>query len=283
MKKILVCAVALCWAALQTQAQISMPQPSPGASVMQKVGLTDVKVDYSRPSLKGRKLFGEIREYGKVWRTGANQATKLTLSDDVMLNGNKVPAGEYALMSIPTANEWTLILSKDLKVTEQSYKPENDVVRLTIKPTAAAQKVETFTIDFSDLTSNSANLNISWENVKATIKVEADANSKVMAQIKEKVIDNANASAADLYMAAVYYLETNRDLPQALTWMNKATETNPQFWQLHQKAKLQARLKDYKAAEATAKKSIELAKAANNSDYVKMNEKLLAELPKNKS
>ncbi len=261
-------------------AQISTPQPSPGASVSQRVGLADVKVEYSRPSLKGRKLFGEVREYGKIWRTGANQATKITFSDDVTLNGNKVAAGEYALLSIPTQAEWTIILNKDLKVTEQNYKAENDVIRFTVKPSTLPVKFETFTIDFSDLGTTTANLNIYWEKVKATVKVEHDIDKKVMAQIKEKVIDNASPTSGELYAAAVYYLDNNRDLNQALTWMNKATEKEPQFWQLHQKAKLQAKLKDYKGAEATAKQSIELAKTANNSDYVKMNEKLLAELPK---
>ncbi|MDJ1502864.1 DUF2911 domain-containing protein [Xanthocytophaga agilis] len=281
MRKLVFSTLICCWIAFTSiQAQIATPQPSPGASVSQRVGLVDVKVDYSRPSLRGRKLFGEVREYGKIWRTGANQATKITFSDDVMLNGSKVPAGEYALLSIPNAKEWTIILSKDLKTTEQSYKQENDVVRFTAKPVSLPAKVETFTIDFSDLTTNGGNLNICWENVKTSIKIETDVDKKVMAQIKEKVIDNPTPAAGDLFAAAVYYLDNNRDLPQALTWMNKATETNPQFWQLYQKAKLQAKLKDYKGATESAKKSIELAKAASNTDYVKMNEKLLAEMPK---
>jgi len=281
MKKSILClAFFCCMIFVQSQAQISTPQPSPAASVSQKVGLADVSVSYSRPSLKGRKLFGEIRQYGQIWRTGANQATKLTISDEISINGTKVPAGEYAIMSIPAQNEWTLILSKDLKVTEASYKQENDVARFMVKPMAAAQKTENFTIDFSDVTANSANLNISWENTKATLKLLADVDAKVMAQIKEKVLENASASMNDTYTAAVYYMENNKDMKQAMTWMNKATEKDAQFWQLHQKAKLQAKMKDYKAAEATAKQSIELAKAAKNGDYVKMNEKLLAEMPK---
>lgn len=279
MKKIFAAFLICCCTAVG-YAQINTPQPSPAASVAQRVGLADVKVEYSRPSLRGRKLFGDIREYGKVWRTGANQATKITFSDEVMLNGTKVPAGEYAVMSIPNKAEWTFILSKDLKVSEQSYKPENDALRLAVKPAALPQKVETFAIDFSDVTNTGANLNLSWENVRATVRIETDVDSKVTAQIKEKVTDNPNATPGDMYAAALYYLDNNKDLKQAMAWMDKATEKDPKFWQLHQKAKLQAKLKDYKAAEATAKQSIEMAKAANNADYVKMNEKLLSELPK---
>lgn len=271
----------LCWlAAFQLHAQIVTPQPSPAATVSQKIGLADVSVAYSRPSLRGRKLFGGIREYGQVWRTGANQATKLTVSDEITINGTKVAAGEYAIMSIPAQNEWTVILSKDLKVTEATYKQENDAARFTVKPTATAQKTETFTIDFSDVTANSANLNIAWENTKAALKIVADVDAKVMAQIKEKVLDNPNANLNDTYTAALYYMENDKDLKQAMAWMDKATEKDPKFWQLHQKAKLQAKMKDYKAATATAKQSIELAKTAKNGDYVKMNEKLLAEMPK---
>jgi tetratricopeptide (TPR) repeat protein len=151
-----------------------------------------------------------------------------------------------------------------------------------VKPAKTAAPYETFTIDFSDLTTNAANLNIKWENTKVTLKLETDVDSKVMAQIKEKVIDNQNPQPQDLYAASIYYLDNNKDLNQALTWMNKATEKDPQFWQLHQKARLQAKLKDYKNAEATARKSIELAKTAKNDDYVQLNEKLLAEMPKAK-
>ncbi len=263
---------------VRTVAQISTPQPSPSASIMQKVGLTDMTINYSRPSLKGRKLFGEIRKYGVIWRTGANQATKLILSDEATFNGNKVPAGEYAILSIPNKNEWTIILSKDLKTTEQSYTKDNDVLRFTVKPMAISPTVETFTIDFSNITPNTADLNIYWENVKAVVKIETDVDGKVMTQIKEKVLNNASASVGDMYTAAVYYLDNGKDLKQAQEWMNKATEKDPKFWQMYHKARLLEKLKDYKGAETAAKKSIELAKAANNADYVQMNEKLLAGL-----
>jgi hypothetical protein len=263
-------------------AQIAMPQPSPAATVTQKVGLADVTLSYSRPSARGRQIFGGLRPYGKLWRTGANAATKLTFSEEVTVNGTKVPAGEYSLFTIPGQDEWTVMLNKNAKASENDYKEAEDAARFKVKPAKTAAPYETFTIDFSDLTTNTANLNIKWENTKVTLKLETDVDSKVMAQIKEKVIDNPAAKPQDLFAASVYYMENNKDLKQAMTWMNKATEKDPQFWQLHQKARLQAKMKDYKNAEATARKSIELAKTAKNDDYVQLNEKLLAEMPKAK-
>jgi tetratricopeptide (TPR) repeat protein len=263
-------------------AQITMPQPSPSATVTQKVGLADVTLSYSRPSARGRKIFGDLLPYGQLWRTGANAATKLTFSDEVTVNGTKVPAGEYSLFTIPGKDEWTVMLNKNAKASANDYKEAEDVARFKVKSAKTAAPYETFTIDFSDLTPNAASMNIKWENTKVALKLETDVDSKVMAQIKELVIDSPNAKPQDLYAASIYYMENNKDLNQALTWMNKATEKDPQFWQLHQKARLQAKLKDYKNAEATARKSIELAKTAKNDDYVRLNEKLLAELPKAK-
>ncbi len=263
-------------------AQISVPQSSPSATVTQKVGLVNVTLSYSRPSARGRKIFGDLLPYGQLWRTGANAATKLTFSDEVNVNGTKVPAGEYSLFTIPGKDEWTVMLNKNAKAGANDYKEAEDVARFKVKPAKTAAPYETFTIDFSDLTPNAANMNIKWENTKVSLKLETDVDSKVMAQIKEKVIDTPDAKPEDLFTAAVYYMENNKDLNQAFTWMNKATEKDPKYWQLHQKARLQAKLKDYKSAEATARKSIELAKTAKNDDYVRLNEKLLAELPKAK-
>ncbi len=263
-------------------AQIALPQPSPAATVTQKVGLADVTLSYSRPNARGRKIFGDLLPYGQLWRTGANAATKLTFSEEVTVNGTKVPAGEYSLFTIPGKDEWTVMLNKNPKASANDYKEAEDAARFKVKPAKTSAPYETFTIDFSDLTANTANMNIKWENTKVTLKLETDVDSKVMAQIKEKVIDNPNAQPQDMYMASIYYLDNNKDLNQALTWMNKATEKDPQFWQLHQKARLQAKMKDYKNAEATARKSIEMAKTAKNDDYVQLNEKLLAEMPKAK-
>ncbi|HEX8528908.1 MAG TPA: DUF2911 domain-containing protein, partial [Cytophagales bacterium] len=138
-------------------AQIAMPQPSPAATVTQKVGLADVTLSYSRPSARGRVIFGGLRPYGKLWRTGANGATKLTFSEDVTVNGTKVPAGEYSLFTIPGKDEWTVMLNKNAKASENDYKEAEDAARFKVKPAKTSAPYETFTIDFSDLTTNTAN------------------------------------------------------------------------------------------------------------------------------
>jgi tetratricopeptide (TPR) repeat protein len=263
-------------------AQITMPQPSPSATVTQKVGLADVTLSYSRPSARGRKIFGDLLPYGQLWRTGANAATKLTFSDEVTVNGTKVPAGEYSLFTIPGKDEWTVMLNKNAKASANDYKEAEDVARFKVKARQDGRPLRNVHHRLFGPYPNAASMNIKWENTKVALKLETDVDSKVMAQIKELVIDSPNAKPQDLYAASIYYMENNKDLNQALTWMNKATEKDPQFWQLHQKARLQAKLKDYKNAEATARKSIELAKTAKNDDYVRLNEKLLAELPKAK-
>lgn len=260
------------------QAQINMPQPSPPATLTQKVGLGDVAISYSRPSMKGRKVFGGLVQYGELWRTGANAATTFTFSEEVTLEGKKIPAGTYSLFSIPGQTEWTVILNKNAKATAGDYKQTDDVARFTVKSAKTDSPYETFTIDISDLTTNTALINIKWENTKVSLKMEAEVDSKVMAQIKDRM----EPSNAVYYQAAIYYMESGKDLNQAMEWMNKAIAKDPQFWQLHQKARLQAKLNDTKGAIETAKRSIELAKVAKNNDYVRLNEGLIAELQKGK-
>ncbi|WP_026464061.1 DUF2911 domain-containing protein [Adhaeribacter aquaticus] len=265
-------------------AQIETPAPSPQGTVTQRVGLTDFTVRYSRPSLKGRTMFGETLPYGQPWRTGANGSTVLSFKDAVTIEGVKVPAGEYALYSIPTANEWTIILNKNTSFggNTHQYKAEEDVARFTVKPTKTAVKTETLTINFTDVTPATANLEILWENTSVKFKIVTEVESKVMAQIQEKVINGKNVTP-DLYAAAaVYYFDNNKDNKLALDWIKKANEKDPKFWNLHSQAKIQAKNKDYKGAIASAEKSIALAKEAKNNDYVRMNEKLIADWKKMK-
>lgn len=262
-----------------TQAQINMPQPSPAATLKQNIGITEVTVNYSRPSTRNRQVFGEMLPYGKPWRTGANQATKFTFKDEVMVEGNKVPAGEYALYSIPEQNEWTLVLNKNTSLggNTAGYKNEDDVARFKVRPERLPTKVETFTINFADLTANSATVEIKWENTVARFKIEQNVDAQVMAQIQEKVINGQDVPVNAYAAAANYYYETDRDPKMALQWINKATEKEAPYWLLHAKAKIQARNQDYAGAVQTAEQSIQAAKQANNDDYVRMNEKLISE------
>jgi hypothetical protein len=269
------------------QAQITTPQASPKSTITQRVGLTDVTITYYRPSAKGRTVFGgdkAVLADGKRWRTGANATTSIKFSDDVLVEGKKVPAGEYGIYTIPTANEWTVVLNKSLKqgADVDGFKDDQDIARFTIKPYKLASKVETFTINFADLTPATANVDLEWENTGAKFKITSDVDGKVMAQIDEKVIKNASPTANDLAGAAVYYYDNNKDPKQALAWIQKANATDPKFWNVNTEAKIRLKMKDYKGAIAAAERSKKLALAATppNTDYVKMNDDLVAEAKK---
>ena len=276
-------AVATAVALLATpaaHAQINTPQASPKSTITQRVGLTDITVVYSRPGAKGRAIFGTVVPYGKRWRTGANATTSIKFSDDVTIEGKKVPAGEYGLYTIPNKTEWLVVLNKSTKMGADvdGFKDDEDVARFSVKPYGVAAKLETFTIGFADITPATANVTMEWANTGAKFKVVTDVDSKVMAQIDEKITKNANPSAGDLAAAAVYYADNNKDMKQAVAWMEKANATDAKFWNLHSEAKMRLKMKDYtgamKAAEASKKGA--LASTPPNGDYVKMNEELMA-------
>ena len=256
--------------------QLKTPPPSPGQTIKQEFGLSSIELSYSRPSIKGRKIFGDVRPYGVIWRTGANGATTLSFGDDVTIGGTLVKAGKYGLLTIPDKENWVVIITKQLDVTSpDAYKKENDVVRLNVKPAALKDAVETFSMQFTNVKPNSCDLNLAWENTSVTFGISADVDTKVTAQIKSLMQDDNRP----YYNAAMYYMDNGKDLNQALAWFNKAVEQNPTaFWILHQKANCLAKLGKKEEARATALKSIEAAKAAKNDDYVALNEKLLATL-----
>ncbi|RDV13398.1 DUF2911 domain-containing protein [Pontibacter diazotrophicus] len=280
-----VLSAALLLGAGATQAQgIKMPAASPSQKIEQAVGLSTVSVDYSRPSVKGRTIYGDLVPYGKVWRTGANNSTVIKFADDVTIEGNQIPAGEYAILSIPNQNEWTIILSKNTKLggNVAAYKQEEDQARFTVKPQQNPRKVESFTINFTNLQADAADVEILWDNTIVPFTIKTDVDSKVMSQIKKEAIDNANADPNVYAAAASYYLQTNRDLKQALNWMKKANANEPKFWNLHTQAKIEAQLKDYKSAVKTAEKSMAEAQKAQNQDYVALNQKAIADWKKQK-
>jgi len=252
------------------------PQPSTTQTLKQNFGLSAIELSYSRPNLKGRKAMGDLVPFGKVWRTGANNATVLTFGDEVTIGGKKVPAGKYGLLSIPDKDNWTLIITKQLDVTSPAaYKEENDVVRVSAKTMSLSDKVETFTIDFANVKSNTCDLHLAWENTAVALPISTDVDTKIMAQISN-IMTKDNLP---YFNAAMYYMETGKDLNQALTWLNKAADQNPTaYWVLHQKANCLAKLGKKQDAIATATKSMEMATTAKNGDYVKLNEDLIKSL-----
>jgi hypothetical protein len=263
-------------AAIVNAQQLTTPQPSPTQVVKQNFGVGSIELNYSRPSKKGRKVGVDLAPFGKVWRTGANAATTLTFSDDVSIGGKELKAGKYGLLTIPDAGKWTIIISKDVNVNQPSaYKQENDLVRVEAPVVKLPFSVETFTINFADLTGSSCNIQMMWENTLVQFAVTTNSEAKVMAQI-----DNVmNKDNKPYFNAASYYYDNGKDLNQALTWVNKALETNKEaFWMHLLKARIHKKLSDNGAAKAAATACKEFAEKAKNDDYVKMATDLLAEL-----
>lgn len=256
--------------------KITVPAPSPLQTLTQKFGLGDVTVEYSRPVAKGRTIFGDIVPYGKVWRTGANGTTKITFTDDVKIEGKDVKAGTYGLYSIPNKEYWEVMLYSDLTLNGNvaEYKAENEVARFKVKPTKTPVKVESFTISVGDVAPTEATLSLMWENTAVSLKLTTDIDARVMKSIDESI----KSEKPEYFRAAGYYFENGKDLNQALTWVNKATDENPKaFYMFLLKAKIEYALKDKAAGKASAEKTIALAKEAKNDDYVALANKLIAD------
>ncbi len=277
MKKIILLFSAL-MLTVSIQAQVQTPQASPFQKIEQKVGLTDVTLEYSRPSMKGRAIFGALVPYDKMWRTGANASTKITFSDGVEIGGKTLKAGTYAVYTTPSASSWDVYFYSD---ASSWGTPENwDESKVAAKVTVAAYPlpidIETFTMSLDDLTNDSVVLGMMWEKSYVGVPIKFFTDKAVTAGI-EKTMNGP--SAADYYASAVYYLESGKDINQAKTWIDKAIDMNkePAFWQLRQKSLIYAKAGDKKGAIEAAKKSLELAKTAGNTDYVALNEKSLKE------
>jgi hypothetical protein len=259
--------------------QIQMPQASPSAKIAQQVGLSNVTVDYSRPSTKGRKIFGELVPFGEIWRTGANGATLLTFSTDVIISGTNVPAGQYALYAIPNKSEWTMILSKNTTLWGAiGYNESDDLLRFNVTPNKLSRNYETMEITFADMTDTGANLSIKWETTRVDFRIETEVYEIVMAQIQELVIDTQTENPGLLYAAANYYYTNKKDMSQAYAWISKSVESDKKYWTVHLKAKIEATLGLKTEATASAKESMALAKEAGNPDYIALNERLIKSL-----
>lgn len=276
---LLICLMLL--AGFSASAQIDIPAPSPLGTVTQRVGFADVTIKYSRPSAKDRVVFGDLVPFDKLWRTGANAATTITFNKDLKIDGTVVKAGEYSIFTIPGKEKWTIILNSDAKASTGSYSQDKDVLRLVAPSIALPTSTETLTFNFANLENTGvATIELVWEKTAVRFTIENEVDAVVMASIKELT---AGVSPSVYFASARYYYNTNRDLNQALEWINKAFEAQePTFWMLRQKALIQAGLKDYKGAISTAELSLAKAKEANNDDYIKMNTESIAEWKKMK-
>lgn len=275
MKKLFYAILTLVFVNAGVSAQgVNTPAPSPTQIIKQDFALSSIEIVYSRPNMKGRVVFGDLAPYGKLWRTGANSATKVTFGEDVNVGGVPVKAGSYALYTVPNKDQWEVILNKGINNWGiDGYQTTDDVAKFKVKPMTLPMNIETFTMSVSNVMPASADIQIMWEKTAVSIPITADIDSKI-----SKSIDNAmNVDNRPYFQAASYYFESGKDLAKASVWADKAIEMNPKaFWIMHLKAKIQEKMGDKTGAMATAMKSIEAAKEAKNNDYVALNEKLIA-------
>ena len=262
----------LTWSA--TAQTLKVPTKSPLQTIKQEFALSSVEIEYSRPSARGRVIFGELEPYGKLWRTGANAQTTITFGEDVKVNGTALKAGKYTILTVIGKDNWKIRFCTP-ETSVFNFKEENTVATIDSRAVELPFDIETFTIMFGKQTDNSLEVNIMWERTLVPFVITTDIDAKVMAQI-----DRVMTADTKPYLAAAnYYYDNGKDLNKALEWANKAVAMQPDaFWVSHAKAKIQAKLGDKKGAIETATKSLNQAKAAGNPDYIALNERLLATL-----
>lgn len=278
MKKITFLLISIIWTvALQAQERervprLQTPVLSPISNISQQVGLTNIELSYSRPSAKGRAVFGALVPYDKIWRTGANASTQLTFTEDVKIAGNPLAAGTYALYSIPGKASWTMIIHKNTRMRSlagNAYKQENDAFRFEVTPIENPLTVETFTIQFTDISSRSLMVALSWENTMVKFPIEVEVDAKVDAQIAKLLADPEKATHRNYFEAAQFYYANSKDLDKALEWINTGMEKSPENTRYGLlKAKIQYAKGDKKAAMKTINEAYEYAKARNNANYM---------------
>lgn len=279
MKKLLL-VFAVFAVAFSTNAQIETPQPSPFSKVEQKVGLTDITIEYSRPGVKGRKIFGGLEPWGTIWRTGANKNTTISFSDDVNIDGQSVKAGTYAIFTrLNSAKQWEVMFYSDTENwgTPQNWDDSKVVALAKVEVMEVPFSVETFTIDINNITNNGGTIDMIWEKSYVGIPFTVPTDKITSANI-DRIM--SGPSIADYYKAAVYYKESGKDISLASKWIDTAvglSEKDPKFWMVHQQALIHAKAGNKDKAVAAAKTSLALAKEAKNDAYVKKNEEALKE------
>jgi hypothetical protein len=268
-------------AALQSDLQaqgLKMPAPSTTQTLTQAFGLGKISITYSRPNVKGRKIFGGLEPYGEVWRTGANSATIITFSEPIKIEGTEVAAGEYGLFTIPGPSEWTVIISKGAKQWgAYTYKESDDVLRVKVKAAKLKDKVETFSIQLTDVYPTTAKLQLTWENTVVSVNLSTEVEAAVMASIDEAM----KGEQKPYFQAAQYYLENGKDLNKALEWMNIADKDNTKApWIKLWKGRVQLKMGDKKGAGQTAEEGLKIATEIKNPEYIRLNTALIAEAKK---
>ena len=275
MKKLFLLALVLTFT-INTNAQVKTPAPSTAQKITQTVGLTDVTLEYSRPSMRGRLIFGGLVPYDMMWRTGANANTKITFSEDVTIGGSELKAGTYAIYTKPNAQSWEIYFYNDASNwgTPQEWDESKVAAKVKASIYPMPMNIETFTMSFDDVTNNSANLSLMWEKTNVAIAITFKTDEMVTKSI-EKVM--GGPSANDYYSSAVYYLEADKDMEKAKNWIDKAIEMRkePAFWYFRQQSLIYAKSGDKKGAIKAAKTSLKLATEAGNDDYVSLNNKSL--------
>jgi tetratricopeptide (TPR) repeat protein len=263
--------------AMGLQAQLTTPQPSPASTLKQQVGLSEVTVEYSRPSMRGRTIFGDLVPYDQLWRTGANMNTTISFSDDVTIGDQALKAGTYAIFTKPGATSWEVYFYTDTNNggTPESWDESKVAARVTAEVYTMPVDIETFTISIDDLHNNGGTLGMLWEKSYVGVKFGVPTVEKAVKSI-ETVMNGPSAN--DYYAAAAYYHEEGKDLKQAKEWIDKAVSMNADaFWILRRQSLIYAKMGDKDGAIKAAKKSMAAAEAANNSDYVKLNKDSLKE------
>ena len=259
-------------------AQVNMPSPSTTQTVKQEFGMGSIELIYSRPNIKNRIVFGDLVPYGKLWRTGANRATRLTFTTPVEIGGKKIDTGSYALYTIPAEDNWEIILNKGINNGGTTgYKESEDVVRFTVSSVKATTKTETFTMQFANIKPESCDLQLVWEKKSVSISITTNIKDKIRAQLDAAMLTEKKP----YWQAAQFYFEYDKNLTRALENVTKATEENPKaFYMFLYKARIEKEMGKTAAAMETSKTSLALSKEAKNDDYVRMNEKLQKELKK---
>lgn len=258
--------------------QLNLPNASPDQEFTQQVGFAEVKVKYSRPSARGRTIFGELVPYDQLWRTGAHDATTIWFSDSVKINGINIPSDTFSLFTIPGKSEWTIIFNKVHQMHGSSdYVEANDQLRFKVKSEKALRFFETFTIEINDFTKDGAIVYLMWENTQVKFPIQPYADQKVMAEIADRINVKKEEKPSLYYQASLYYFNNNKDMSQAYEWVKYANSKSQDAAYLQLQAKIEALQGRNADALATLSKSTELAKSKKLEPIIKANEKLATE------